>query len=62
MFRKKHKAITYNADLAMKMAECADRDLRFGGSEEDHDRSILAIADIAKLYERLEEIEKYVRR
>ena len=44
IFKRKVKIPEYNKQLAMEMAICADRDFRYGGDEETHDRNIMAIA------------------
>lgn len=62
MLWKKKRKIEYNKDLAMKMAVCADQALLYGGDEDTHDKNIMAIAEIAKLNERIAELEKEVGR
>ena len=61
IFKRKVKIPEYNKQLAMEMAICADRDFRYGGDEETHDRNIMAIAEVAHFLERIENLEKSKR-
>ena len=61
LWKKKTTIKNQNDDLAMKMAVMADRDFIFSGDEETHDRNIMAIAEVAHLLERIENLEKSKR-
>ena len=59
IFKKKHKPIEYDKDKADLIAHAVDSQFLKNTDDEDaHDKNFMTVANMAKVLERVEEMEK----